>query len=129
MQLGSKDFPKDAALNPSDFAARVREKLGDDRRLVRLYGTSATIAHLTGDGKHARLYLLNYGRRAWRRSGRRRRPQTLRIRVLGPTGRSLAAYGAAADAKLTDVENPGNATEFSLPAFSTLAIIDLDALP
>src|SRR5207249_425247 len=62
VQLGSKDFPKESAQDPSDFAARVRAKLGDDRRLVRLYGTSTVIAHLTGDGKHARLYLLSYTR-------------------------------------------------------------------
>jgi len=54
-----KDFPKEAAANPSDFAARVRAKLGDDNRLVRVYGTNTTIAHLTSDGKHARLFLLN----------------------------------------------------------------------
>src|SRR5437879_3077927 len=47
VQLGSKDFPKESAQNPSEFAARVRAKLGDDRRLVRLYGTSTVIAHLT----------------------------------------------------------------------------------
>ena len=41
---------------------------------------------------------------------------------------ALAAYGAAPDAKLTDIENPGNSTEFSLPAFSICAAIDLDAL-
>src|SRR5262249_15853028 len=60
VQLGTKDFPRESAQNPSDFAARVREKLDDDRRLVRLYGTSTIIAHLTGDGNRARLYLLNY---------------------------------------------------------------------
>ena len=64
VQLGTKDFPKESAENPSDFAARVRAKLGDDRRLVRLYGATTIIAHLTGDGKHARLFLLNYGRGA-----------------------------------------------------------------
>jgi hypothetical protein len=125
VQLGTKDFPKESADDPSDFAARVRAKLGDDRRLVRLYGASTIIAHLTGDGKHARLFLLNYGR--GRGQGGGGAAPGLRIRVLGryqPSG--LAAYGVAADAKLTDVENPGNATEFSLPAFPICAIVDLD---
>jgi hypothetical protein len=126
VQLGSKDFPRDAALNPSDFAARVREKLGDDRRLVRLYGTSATIARLTGDAKHARLFLLTYGRG---RGGGGGGGQTVRIRVLGayrPV--RFAGYNSAENAKLTDIENPGgNTTEFSVPSFNTLAVVDLDA--
>lgn len=120
VQLGTPDFPRDAALNPSQFAARVRAKLGDDKRLVRLYGSTTAIVHLTGNGTRARLYVLSYSRN---------RSQTgLRIRMLGrhrPAG--FAAYGAAPGAKLTDVQNPGKTTEFSLPAFSTIAIVDLDA--
>jgi hypothetical protein len=47
VQLGTPDFPTEAAANPYEFAARVRAKLGDDKRLVRLYGTSTVIARLT----------------------------------------------------------------------------------
>jgi hypothetical protein len=39
----------------------------------------------------------------------------------------FAGYGAAEGAQLTDVENPGKTTEFSVPAFNTLAIIDLES--
>jgi hypothetical protein len=126
VQLGTKDFPRDWAQNPSDFAVRVREKLGDDRRLVRLYGTNTTMARLTGEGKHARLFLLSYDRG---RGGGGEGQQSIRIRVLGayPPVR-FAGYGAAENARLTDVENPGNnTTEFSVPAFNTPAIIDLHA--
>jgi hypothetical protein len=120
VQLGSKDFPRDAANNPSDFAARVREQLTDDKRLVRLYGANTTIAHLTGDGKRARLYLLTYGRS--------RSQQGLRIRVLGRyTPSNFAAYGIAEGARLLDIENPGdNTTEFSVPAFNLIAVVDLE---
>ena len=133
VKLGTPEFPREAASNPSEFAARVRARVGDDNRLVRLYGTSTVIAHLTGDGKRARLHLLSYGGR-----GRQQRPQQaarsapqqgIRIRVLGrfrPT--QVAAYGAEPDAKLEDVENPGNATEFSMPTFTTFAIVDLEAI-
>jgi hypothetical protein len=134
VQLGTKDFPKESAANPSDFAARVRAKLGDDNRLVRLYGTSTVIARLTGDGKRARLFLLSYGGRRGGGGGggggqqRGPQPQTgIRVRVLGryqPT--AVAAYGSPADAKLLDVENPGNTTEFTLPSFTTVAIVDLE---
>jgi hypothetical protein len=127
VQLGTKDFPKESAEDPSDFAARVRANLGDDRRLVRLYGATTVIAHLTGDGKRARLFLLNYGR--GRAQGGGAGAQGLRIRLLGRYHPSaLAAYGIAADAKLTDVENPGNSTEFSVPPFPICAIIDLDVV-
>jgi hypothetical protein len=131
VQLGSKDFPKESAQDPSDFAARVRAKLGDDRRLVRLYGTSTVIAHLTGDGKHARLYLLSYARGGGRGQGGRGQGgagQPIRVRLLGryqPV--KFVGYGAVEDAKLVDIENPGNSTEFSVPAFNTLAIIDLES--
>ena len=120
VQLGAKDFPREATRNPSDFAARVREKLSDDKRLVRLYGTSATIAHLTGDGTRARLFLLTYGRG--------RSQQALRIRVLGNYMPSnFAGFGAAEGAKLTDIENPSGGTEFSVPSFNICAVIDLEA--
>jgi hypothetical protein len=121
VQLGTADFPKASAEDPSDFAARVRAKLGDDKRLVRLYGTNTTIAYLTGDAKRARVVLLSYSRN--------RTQQGVRVRVLGRYQPSkFAAYGAAPDAKLADIGNPGNATEFSVPMFNTIAIVDLDAV-
>jgi len=126
VQLGTQDFPTEAAANPSEFAARVRSKLGDDKRLVRLYGTSTVIAHLTGDGKHARLYLLGYGgNRRLQSAGQ----QAVRVRVLGRYQPArLAAYGASQGATLTDLRNPGNTTEFWVPDFNICAIVDLDAL-
>jgi hypothetical protein len=123
VRLGSADFPRESAKNPSEFAARVREKIGDDNRLVRVYGTSTAIVHLTGDRERARLFVLGYGGNR-RRQGREQ--QNVRVRVLGRYApASFAAFGAAPEATLVDVENPGNATEFSLPAFSVCAIVDL----
>jgi hypothetical protein len=119
VQLGTKDFPAASASNPSDFAARVREMLGDDKRLVRLFGTNSTIARLTGDSQHRRLVLLSYSRN---------RLQTdVRVRLLGqfePEGAAIYT-GTAPDVKLEDVEHPGGATEFSMAMFSTIAIVDL----
>jgi hypothetical protein len=125
VQLGTPEFPRAAAANPYEFAARVRARLGDDNRLVRLYGTSTVIAHLTGDKTRARLYLLSYGgnRRQQRGQG------SIRVRVLGryqPIG--FAAFEAEPDAKLTDIDHPGDATEFSVPSFVTCATVDLRAL-
>ena len=93
VQPGSRDFPRDALANPSDFAARVREKLGDDRRLVRVYGTNTTIARLTGDGRHVRLTLLSYSRNHTQ--------QNVRVRLLGRLEpRTFAPFGAPAGAAL-----------------------------
>jgi hypothetical protein len=128
VQIGSKEFPADAAANPYDFAAKVREKLGDDKRLIRLYGTSTTIARLTSDGKRTRLVLLEYGAARDRNMGGGA-DQTLRVRLLGkyrPV--KFAGLGTAPGAKLTDVENPGAATEFWVPAFTTIAVIDLERM-
>jgi hypothetical protein len=127
VQLGSADFPEASAANPSEFAARVRGKLGDDKRLVRLYGTSSVMAHLTGDAKAARLYLLSYG--GSRRQQAAGAQQGIRVRVLGRyRPLNVAAYDAPVDAALIDVDNPGNATEFTLPPLRTLAIVDLERL-
>jgi hypothetical protein len=121
VRLGSLDFPKESAANPSDFAARVREKLGDDKRLVRLYGTNTAIAHLSGDENHARLVVLSYSRN--------RTQPGLRVRVLGRYKTSrFAAFGTAPGAQLTDIDAGSTAIEFSVPLFSTIAIVDLDKM-
>ena len=125
VQLGTPDFPAEAAGNPYEFAARVRAKLGDDNRLVRLYGTSTIIARLTGDKSRARLYLLSFSNRRQQDAG----AQGIRVRLLGryrPT--KLAAYGGNPDANVGDVRHPGTTTEFWVPDFSTCAIVDLEAM-
>jgi hypothetical protein len=118
----SDEFPRESLRNPNDFAERVRDRLGDDRRLVRIFGSSTVIARLTGDAQHARLVLLSYSRN--------RTQQDLRIRLLGryrPT--ATAAYGAPAGAALQDVQIVDGATEFTIPIFNTVAILDLDVVP
>ena len=122
VQIGTPDFPADSVVNPYEFAARVRAKLGDDKRLVRIYGTSTVLARLTGDRTRARLQLLSFGRR--QQGGG---DQSMRVRVLGryrPAG--FAAYGTAAEAQLSDVRHADNGTEFWVPDFTTYAVIDLE---
>lgn len=125
VRLGSKEFPRDAAANPYEFAGLVRTRLGDDKRLVRLYGTSTVLAHLTAGEGRARLFLLQFTR--GRRPAVTPNPQALQVRLLGnyrPAG--FAGYGAAPDATLSDVRHPDGATEFSVPDFAVFAIIDLE---
>jgi hypothetical protein len=122
VEAGASGFPRDSLTNPSDFAARVREALGDDRRSVRIYGTSTVIARLTGDQDRLRLHLVSYSRN--------RNQSSIRVRLLGRyQPASVAAFGAPADAALTDLRHPDNtATEFSVPAFNTIAVVDLNRL-
>ena len=123
VQLGTPDFPTDAAANPYEFAARVRAKLGDDKRLVRLYGTSTVLAHLTGDRTRSRLFLLAFGNRRQQSAG----PQAIRARLLGRyQPAKFASYGGSDDMKLSDLRHPGNATEFWVPSFNICAVVDLD---
>jgi hypothetical protein len=117
VRLGTGDFPQAAAANPSDFAARVRERIGDDNRLVRIYGSTTAIVRLSGDNTRARLVVLSYSRN--------RMQQDVRIRLLGGwRNPEVAAYGAARAAAI-DVEQLGKSIEFTIPTFSTIAIVDL----
>ena len=126
VQLGTSDFPSEAAANPYEFAARVRTKLGDDKRLVRLYGTNTVIARLTGDARRARLYLLAFGaRRQQENAG----SQAFRVRLVGRyRPLKFSGYGAANEATLGDLRNPGNTTEFWVPDFRICAVIDLERI-
>ena len=127
VRLGSEEFPVEAAVDPSAFAARVRAELGDDKRLVRIYGSNTTIARLTGDGKKARLYLLNYRQGRGQRGGGSM--PSVRVRVRGRYQPRFTGHGSAPGAKLTDIDHREGATEFWVPDFRFLAVIDLDAIP
>lgn len=116
VRLGSPEFPSGAARNPSQLAARVRQQLGDDKRLLRLYGSESVLGRLEGGGQHSRLHLLNYA------------PQDvrgLRVRVLGefPSIR-ISALGQTAVTPQDAVVVKG-ATEFTIPKLDTYAVVDL----
>jgi hypothetical protein len=118
IQLGSKQYPRDAAADPNGFAARVREQLGDEKRFVRLFGSYTVLAHLTGDDKRARLFLLNYSPRP---------VQDLRVRVLGNYRGVRLAEAADSAQTAKDIIMTEGGTEFTVPALRTFAVIDLTA--
>jgi hypothetical protein len=116
--VGTKEYPEAEAADPSGFALKIRHKLTDEKRTLRLYGSEVVVARLTGDAQHVRLHLLNY-------SGREL--QGLRIRVLGKyrEGQTLIS-NADAPVALTDFATTADgATEFSVPALGVYGIIDL----
>jgi len=104
------------AADPSAEAYTIRQKLGDQKRLLRLYGSEVVVGQLTGDGTHLRLHLINYANRP---------VNGLRVRVLGNYPKAtLQAFGIP-DAKLGDLTATAEATEFTLPALNEYAVIDL----
>jgi hypothetical protein len=115
IRLGSAEYPRSAAANPSEFASMVRRKLTDEKRLLRIYGSDVVIAHLTGDGSQARLHLVNYGAR---------KVEGLRVRLLGAyQSAKLSAPGS--DASVSDLVAADGSTEFSIPVLDAYAIVDL----
>jgi hypothetical protein len=118
VRLGSKDYPRAAARDPNELAHRIRGLIGDDHRLVRIYGTEAVICRVTRAGSRLRVRLINYGGGV--RDG-------LRIRVLGAFPRASAVSDAQGSAALTDHVVAGGVTEVTMPPMRVSAILDLDA--
>jgi hypothetical protein len=116
VQLGSREFPKSDAADPSRLAHKIRAQLTDDKRLVRIFGSEVVIVRLTGDESRARLHVLNYANRP---------VVGLRVRVLGKYAKPTAAVFGAPDLRLQDVTVDNNAIEFTLPELSRYAVIDL----
>jgi hypothetical protein len=116
VKIGSEQFPKDAVRNPNDFAARVREKLTDDKRLVRLFGTYTVLANLTGDAKRSRLHLVNYSKRP---------VKDVRVRVLGNYAQVRLAEANDPMETAVDVAQSEGGTEFTVPLLTTYAVVDL----
>jgi hypothetical protein len=118
VRLGTPEYPTDVASDPYKFAALVRSRIGDDQRLIRLYGSETTLARLYGDQEHARLHLIQYGRN----------PVTgLRVRVRGRYPRVVIAELGAKLVMPEDLAVDKDATEFTIPELKTYAVIDLDA--
>ena len=120
IRLGSKEYPKSEAADPSGLAQKIRAELTDEKRLLRVYGSEVVIARLVGTGDRVRIHLLNYANR----------PVTgLRVRVLGDYPDWQVAAFDKPDLKLEDFRSADGATEFTVPEMSTYAVIDLSGRP
>jgi hypothetical protein len=116
IRLGTKEYPSEEARNPSLVAHKIRSRLGDENRSLRIYGSEVVIARFTADSRQARIYLLNYSNRSVR---------GLRVRVKGSyTKGDLRVFGIG-DASPTDWSNESSATEFTVPELGAFAVIDL----
>jgi hypothetical protein len=116
VRLGTKEYPREEAKNPSVVAHKIRSQVGDDNRSLRIYGSEVVVGRLlTGTGR-ARVFLLNYANRPG---------LGLRVRIRGVYSKGeLRVYGPA-DSHLADLTVDGPATEFTVPELRTFAVIDL----
>jgi hypothetical protein len=108
--------PKDEA-DPYLYASEVRRKIGDEKRLLRLYGTEVVIGYLTGDGKRMRLHLLNYARRP---------VLGLRVRVLGNWRKATLSVFGQEKSEPGEFTHLDGGTEFSVPQMDAYAVADLE---
>ena len=116
VRIGSKEYPKEDAADPSMLAQKIRSQLGDKHRSLRIYGSEVVIGRLESDGVHARVHLLNYAFRP---------VVGLRVRVAGSYAhQEIRAFGKP-DLKLQDAAATAGATEFTLPELGTYAVVDL----
>lgn len=116
VRLGSKDYPESEAADPDLLALKIRARLTDERRSLRLFGSEVVLARLTGDADRLRVHLLNYGGREI---------EGLRVRLRGewtPGEAHVLGHGRlAVEAALVQ----GGSTEFSLPVLGPYAVVDL----
>jgi hypothetical protein len=115
VQLGSKQY---LSKNPPEVAHQIRANLGDDRRFIRIYGSSVVIARVTGQAGKLRLHLLNYG------AGRGTIIGSFRVRLLGHYKTELHSFDVPED-HVVDYSSDSNATEFTVPELKTYAVIYL----
>jgi hypothetical protein len=118
VRLGTKEYPKKEARDPDRLALKVRRRLTDERRSLRLYGSEVVIARLTGDATRVRLHLLNYGGRTI---------EALRVRLRGSWAPGEAFVAGQGRMALEDYTLSESATEFSLALIETYAVVDLTA--
>lgn len=117
VRIGTKEFPKEEALDPSAFATLIRRKLTDEKRYLRIYGSDVVLGKLNGDSRRLRVHLINYG------GGK---VDGLRVRVLGSYQHGkLAAFGVAGSV-LTDLAQTDGGTEFTIPQMAEYAVVDLE---
>jgi hypothetical protein len=118
VKFGSKDYPAEAAKNPSAMSHLIRANLTDDKRTIRIYGSTVVVARVTGGGGRLRVQLLNYG-------GTSRNVDGIRVRVLGNYPKHQYAAAGSPGEKLLDYSAGPDATEFTLRELKTYAVIDL----
>jgi len=116
VRIGTQEFPKEQASDPYAFAALVRQRLTDEKRLLRLYGSDVVLGRLNGDGARMRVHLVNYGRN---------QVAGLRVRVRGEYMHGTVSAFGVTDRALDDYSAADGATEFTIRELGVYAVVDL----
>jgi hypothetical protein len=116
IELGSPQFPRALANNPSEFAYEARKWIGDENRGIRIYGSENVLAYVTQQNGLTRVHLLNYTANPI---------EGIRVRLRGNFRTvELNVFDVPA-AKPQDVARTSQATEFTIAAMNEYAVIDL----
>ncbi len=118
IRLGSSEFPKESAKDPSEFAYRVRKRISDGKRLLRVFGSEVVLARVVGEGKRARVSLLNYGGGV---------ADGIRIRVRGAYPTASALPDRSHLEPVIDHRAVAGFTELTVPPFTLYAVVDLSS--
>jgi hypothetical protein len=118
IKLGTKEYPREEAAEPSEFALAIRRQLTDEKRAIRVYGSEVVICRLTSDNSHVRLHLLNYGGGVIK---------GLRLRLRGSYIKGTCLAASQGFVALDDLMVSEGTTEFSVPRLGPYAVIDLEA--
>jgi hypothetical protein len=118
VRLGTPEYSREQAATPHLLAAMVRSNLTDEKRSLRVYGSTVVVARMMGDAARLRVHLLNYG-------GEERPINGIRVRVLGRYSQQKIAAAGVSDPQLVDVRVREDATEFSIPEMKVYAVVDL----
>lgn len=116
IKLGTREYPESVAADPSAFAQKIRQQIGDEKRALRIYGSEVVIARLLSDSTKTRLHLLNYGGREI---------EGLRVRLRGKFANGFALVAGIGRTALTDVLATDKTIEFTLPKMASYALIEL----
>jgi hypothetical protein len=116
IRIGSAEYPREQAADPSAFAQKIRAQLTDERRTLRVYGSEVVVCRLTANRTAARLHLLNYGGRDI---------EGLRVRVRGAYRTGEAHVAGSGRLPLQDEVAADGALEFTLPRLGAYAVVDL----
>jgi hypothetical protein len=116
IELGSAQFPKALAGNPSEFAYQVRRWLGDENRTIRIYGSENVLAYVTRNDDFTRVHLLNYTANP---------AEGIRVRVSGSFRNVDLNVFEVPGAKPEDLLSTSQATEFTVASMNEYAAVDL----
>jgi hypothetical protein len=118
VQLGSNEYSSN---DVNVLEHRIRANLNDERRLIRIYGTSVVVARPAVDDTSRKLciHLLNYG------AARGTRVGAFRIHLIGRYGKGNLHAPDTVNSHLMDYESGPDATEFTVPELKTYAAVDL----